>query len=64
MYIVLVLVNKGTITEGVFSPLLFMDSNGKTYPLFDAVPIALRGLLGFVIRESSSAVINIDKVFV
>lgn len=48
----------GTLTRGVFQPQGFYSGNGSVYRSFDLIPAALRSILAFTLRESTSAVIG------
>jgi P-type Ca2+ transporter type 2C len=48
----------GTLTLGTFVPQAFVGINGKEYANYEAVPRAIRDVLGFTIRESTSAMIS------
>jgi len=52
----------GTITKGSFHPRMFLGSDGKKYSSFDEIPSELKKTLAFALRESSSVIINQDKL--
>ncbi len=48
----------GTITKGRFDPQAFISGSVHTYTNFGNMPGALKDILAFALRESTSAVIN------
>ena len=52
----------GTITKGSFHPRMFLSSDGRKFSSFDQVPHGLKQTLAFALRESSSVIINQDKL--
>jgi len=52
----------GTITKGSFHPRMFLSSDGKLFSSFEQIPQQLKQTLAFTLRESSSVVINQDKL--
>jgi len=50
----------GTLTKGIFEPQVFVTGDASSYKSFDLLPIPLRHVLSFTLRESTSAVIGAD----
>jgi len=48
----------GTITKGIFLPQCFVTGNVNTFTTFESIPTPLRSILGFALRESTSAIIG------
>lgn len=50
----------GTITEGVFLPQSFMSGYLMSYTHVHQIPVSLRSVLSFAVRESSSSTLTAD----
>lgn len=52
----------GTITKGSFHPRMFLSSDGQRFASFEQIPTEIKKALAFALRESSSVIINQDKL--
>jgi len=50
----------GTLTKGQFEPQCFISGSGNSYQNYEATPAALRDILTFTLRESTSATLGKD----
>ena len=48
----------GTLTRGIFQPQMFIASSGDPYRDCATIPPALRSILGFTVRESTTSVVG------
>lgn len=48
----------GTLTKGIFEPKCFISGDGASYSDFKTIPNKLKQMLGFAIRESTSAFVS------
>jgi len=53
-----------TLTKAIFEPQMFVSGSLQSYQEFDKIPSALRSILGFAMRESTSAVIGEEGAIV
>jgi calcium-translocating P-type ATPase len=51
----------GTLTRGMFTPETFIDGDGTITRSFNQLPDALRSVVAFTVRESTSALLTADN---